>query len=66
MWAINKSNGDMLWGYMHGDNFVVESGANFDPDFSVYVLDEIDIQQHLEAEPIELDNEHSDFVRVGG
>ncbi|MFZ9327775.1 MAG: hypothetical protein ACO24H_10040 [Polynucleobacter sp.] len=66
MWAINKNTGDFMWGYMHRDHFIVESGANFDPDFSVYVLDEIDIQQQLEAEPVEMNSDYSDFIRVSG
>ena len=40
MWAISKSTGECFWGEMMGDNFVVQTGAPFDPKLEVFVLDQ--------------------------
>ena len=70
MFAINKTTGDYLWGEMHGDSFVVESGPDFNPNHEVYALDEITLNavnpvlaavvSDAVDNPTELDGAYSD------
>lgn len=59
MWAFNKSTGDYMQGELKGDIFVVQTGADFDPNHEVFALDEITLNDELDF-PTELDNEFSD------
>jgi hypothetical protein len=66
MHAYNVTTGEYMQGEMHGDVFVVQSGADFDPTHEVYALDEVDLQQQTDDYRTELDNDFSDAVRCGG
>ncbi|MFZ9327957.1 MAG: hypothetical protein ACO24H_11070 [Polynucleobacter sp.] len=66
MEATVNASGEVVVGEMNGENFVVQTGPDFDPTHTVYVLDEITLNPppstvEDDAFPSEMDCDFADI-----
>lgn len=63
MEATVNASGEVVVGEMNGENFVVQTGPDFDPTHTVYVLDEITLNPPPveESFPSEMDCDFADI-----